>query len=393
MRQHLNSLILRGGRLLQQFFVENCVKLQANNLRLISLNQDKIRADLYKGLEDSLNAGEHNTENVGRRAILPSSFVGSPRDMHLRYQDAMALVHKFGKPGIFLTMTCNLSWPETQSELLAGQVPNDRPDLLTRVFHAKLEELKKDVLERGILRMVVPYVYVIEFQKRSLPHVHMLLILDQNDKLTTPDGFDKFVRAGVVRKDFPKEFSNDKKQANDSYPLYRRPQNRPALTLRENSRIHVDNRWVVPYNPFFLMKYDFHINIEICSGIKCVNYICNYIHKGSDKVSMEVHNGDEIAQYVDARCICAPEAMWKLYKFSMTRIYPAVDRLQVHLPNMHQVRFEANQPISNVLGNPRNSKTMLTEFFKMNSIDPNARKYLYRDFLEHYRWLATSCEW
>ncbi|XP_056688781.1 uncharacterized protein [Spinacia oleracea] len=429
MRQNLDSLILRGGRLLQQFVVDNCVKMQANNLRWIALNQDKIRADLYKGLEDSLHAGEHNTENVGRRTILPSSFVGSPRDMHQRYQDAMALVHKFGKPDLFLTMTCNPSWPEIQSELLAGQVPNDRPDLLTRVFHAKLEELKKDVLERGILGTVVAYVYVIEFQKRGLPHVHMLLILDQNDKLTTPDDFDKIVRAvipdeqvepklykavlkhmihgpcgvlnhkspcmkqGSCKKGFPKEFSNDTKQGNDSYPLYRRPQDRPAVPLRENSRVRVDNRWVVPYNPFLLLKYDCHINIEICSSIKCVKYLYKYIHKGLDRVSMEVHNGDEIAQYVDARWICAPEAMWKLYKFPMTRMCPSVDRLQVHLPNMHQVRFEANQPISSVLENPRNSKTMLTEFFKMNSIDPNARRYLYREFPEHYRWLSTSREW
>ncbi|XP_056685561.1 uncharacterized protein [Spinacia oleracea] len=429
MRQHLDSLILRGGRLLQQFVVDNCVKMQANNLRWIALNQDKIRADLYKGLEDSLHDGEHNTENVGRRTILPSSFVGSPRDMHQRYQDAMALVHKFGKPDIFLTMTCNPSWPEIQSELLAEQVPNDRPDLLTRVFHAKLEELKKDVLERGVLRTVVAYVYVIEFQKRGLPHVHMLLILDQNDKLTTPDDFDKIVRAvipdeqqepklykavlkhmihgpcgvlnhkspcmkqGSCKKGFPKEFSNDTKQGNDSYPLYRRPQDRPAVPLRENSRVRVDNRWVVPYNPFLLLKYDCHINIEICSSIKCVKYLYKYIHKGSDRVSREVHNGDEIAQYVDARWICTPEAMWKLYKFPMTRICPAVDRLQVHLPNMHQVRFDGNQQISSVLANPRNSKTMLTEFFKMNSVDPNARKYLYREFPEHYRWLTSSREW
>lgn len=64
MRQHLDSLLLRGGRLLQQYVVDNCVKMQASNLRWIALNQDKIRADLYKGLEDSLNAGEHNTGAV-----------------------------------------------------------------------------------------------------------------------------------------------------------------------------------------------------------------------------------------------------------------------------------------------------------------------------------------
>ncbi|XP_048498300.1 uncharacterized protein LOC125496773 [Beta vulgaris subsp. vulgaris] len=116
--------------------------------------------------------------------------------MHQRYQDVMALVQKFGKPDIYLTMTCNPSWLEIQSKLLPGQVSNDRPDLLTRVFHAKFEELKKDVLERGIFGKVVAYVYVVEFQKRGLPHVHML-ILEQTDKLTTQDDYDIIVRAEI----------------------------------------------------------------------------------------------------------------------------------------------------------------------------------------------------
>ncbi|XP_057247276.1 uncharacterized protein LOC130589758 [Beta vulgaris subsp. vulgaris] len=109
----------------------------------------------------------------------------------------MAMIQKFGKPDIFPTMTCNPSWSKIQSELLPKQVPNDRLDLLTRVFHAKFEELKKDVLERGILGKVVAYVYVVEFQKRGLPHVHMLLILEQTDKLTTPDDYDIIVRAEI----------------------------------------------------------------------------------------------------------------------------------------------------------------------------------------------------
>lgn len=368
-------------------------------------------------------------ENVGRRTILPSSFVGSPRDMHQRYQDAMALVQKFGKPDIFLTMTCNPCWPEILTNLLPGQQPHDRPDLLTRVFHARLKELKKDVLERYVLGKVIAYVYVIEFQKRGLPHVHMLLILDQNDKLDTPEDYDKLVRAeipieqeepelkkrvlkhmihnpcgvqnprspcmkqGNCKKGFPKSFCNNTMQGNDSYPLYRRRQDATPIPLRENSRVNVDNRWVVPYNPWLLNKYDCHINVEICSSIKSVKYLYKYIHKGSDKVSMEVHKGDEIAQFVDARWICAPEALWKFYKFPMTRMNPSVERLQVHLPNMHQVRFEGNQPIQSVLADPRTSKTMLTEFFKMNADDPVARNYLYREFPEKYRWINSTREW
>jgi hypothetical protein len=63
--------------------------------------------------------------------------------MRRRYMDAMALVRKFGKPDIFLTMTCNPNWDEIKDELYPGQAPQDHPDLVTRVFRVKLEELKR----------------------------------------------------------------------------------------------------------------------------------------------------------------------------------------------------------------------------------------------------------
>ena len=37
--------------------------------------------------------------------------------MRRRYMDAMDLVRRFGKPDIFLTMTCNPNWDEIKHEL------------------------------------------------------------------------------------------------------------------------------------------------------------------------------------------------------------------------------------------------------------------------------------
>ena len=36
---------------------------------------------------------------------------------------------------------------------------------------------------------------------------------------------------------------------------------------------------------------------------------------------------------------------------------------------------------------------MLKEFFRMNSEDPNARRYLYREFPEHYTWNKSKKVW
>nr|KYP37965.1 hypothetical protein KK1_040826 [Cajanus cajan] len=104
---------------------------------------------------------------------------------------------------------------------------------------------------------------------------------------------------------------------------------------------------------------------------------------------MEVCRGsnvDKVQQYINARWICTPKALWKIFRFNLYQIYPSVERLQIHLPNCYQVRFYKYQRITDVLNNDHNSKTMLTQFFSLNRRDPNSRSYLHREILEHYYW-------
>jgi hypothetical protein len=61
--------------------------------------------------------------------------------MNQLYQDSMALVRKFGKPDLFITMTCNPNWREILHELRFGEEANDRPDLISRVFNMKFNAL------------------------------------------------------------------------------------------------------------------------------------------------------------------------------------------------------------------------------------------------------------
>jgi hypothetical protein len=85
--------------------------------------------------------------------------------------DAFALVQKYGKADIFLTMTCNPNWEEITSELEPGQKSQDRFDLVVRVFKAKLDNLKHQLFKKHILGVVAARVYVIEFQK-EVYHMH-----------------------------------------------------------------------------------------------------------------------------------------------------------------------------------------------------------------------------
>ena len=62
--------------------------------------------------------------------------------MWQNYQDAIGLCRFFGnKVDYFITMTANPKWKEVEQSLLPGQKPEDRPDLIVRVFHLKLKEL------------------------------------------------------------------------------------------------------------------------------------------------------------------------------------------------------------------------------------------------------------
>ena len=97
--------------------------------------------------------------------------------MSQNYLDAMSIVKRYGKPDYFLTMTANPSWPEIQNALRYGETAANRPDLVARVFRIKFQVLLDKLLKEHVLGKVVSYSWVIEFQKRGLPHAHLLIIL------------------------------------------------------------------------------------------------------------------------------------------------------------------------------------------------------------------------
>lgn len=102
--------------------------------------------------------------------------------MRRRYLDSMALVQRFGKPDIFITMTCNPEWKEIRDELKLEQEAQDRPNLIARIFRAKLQDLKDQLFKKSIFGPVVAYVHVIELHKRGLPHAHILVIMKKDTK-------------------------------------------------------------------------------------------------------------------------------------------------------------------------------------------------------------------
>ncbi|KAI3960019.1 hypothetical protein MKW98_016743, partial [Papaver atlanticum] len=57
-RSSETSFFLRGGRLLQQYVVDNWVKIDSSRLRWLWDHQEEIRVDFHQGLQDARTDGE-----------------------------------------------------------------------------------------------------------------------------------------------------------------------------------------------------------------------------------------------------------------------------------------------------------------------------------------------
>nr|GEZ83876.1 helicase [Tanacetum cinerariifolium] len=158
-------------------------------------NQDTLRVDLYHNLCDPVIRGDTSAARLGRRIVLQRTFIGGPRYMIQNYQDAMALCRAYGNPDLFITCTSNPKWPEIAEMLtyVPDEKAHDRPETGTRVFKMKLTEMLEDLTKKQIFGECRAVVYVIEFQKRRLPHAHILLWLEERCKCKTPSKIDDII--------------------------------------------------------------------------------------------------------------------------------------------------------------------------------------------------------
>lgn len=88
-------MLLHCLRLLQQFSVDSYVKIETSMLDFHRHRQNVVRSEILQGVLDSISLGQTEGSKVGRRIVLPASFIGGSRDMRRRYLDAMALVQKY----------------------------------------------------------------------------------------------------------------------------------------------------------------------------------------------------------------------------------------------------------------------------------------------------------
>ncbi|KAL3648627.1 hypothetical protein CASFOL_005030 [Castilleja foliolosa] len=403
------SIILSCRRLFQQFIVDAYTMVETFCINWVYLNQKKFRVDMYKGLEDAVVSGDCDPKSRGKRIILPSTFTGGARYMIQNYQDAMAICRTVGYPDLFITFTCNPAWPEICRFLEARNLrPEDRPDIVTRVFKLKLNELIRELKQNQMFGKVVAdvVVYTIEFQKRGLPHAHILLFLSKEKKYPTPDDIDRIICAeipdkesdptyydvvkthmmhgpcgiakksslcmadGKCSKHFPKQYTETTVIDDDGYPRYRR---RDSAKFIEKGGVPLDNRYVVPHNRTLLMKFGAHINVEWCNQSRSIKYLFKYVNKGHDRVTAEFvkttgHGHpdkpiDEVSMYYDCRY------------------------------DEQNIVYQEDENLDAVLDKPNVQTSMFLEWMELNKNDTRARELTYSDAPSEYVWDKKAKEW
>ena len=85
-------------------------------------------------------------------------------------------------------------------------------------------------------------------------------------------------------KNFPKKFCKKTfVDPDNSHPEYRRrsPEDggRTIKISRGGTTYTVDNSWVVPYSPYLSLRYNCHINVEVCLSPTAAKYLFKYIQK------------------------------------------------------------------------------------------------------------------
>lgn len=299
---------------------------------------------------------------------IPASFMGSRAWASDQVADSLAIARQLGKSSFFLTMTTNPQWPEIQSQLLPGQDVTDIPAVVCRVFSRRLLALKA-FLRQNFSRILYE-ISVTEFQKRGLPHAHIIIkvshepplsMLDTIISAELPDPVEKPALYTAINRfhiHSRGHLSRPTSRCNrNGRCIYGYPQPITQHTYIDDiGRVHYrrrkeEDQWVTPHIPALVEFMNCHIFVDVCSTAVIFLYLFKYLFKGPDRTRFSLRAlsspqdenelVDEYEDYVSARYLSSSEAVYRIFGYNTVRKRPAVRCLSVHLegknlPRMHR---------------------------------------------------------
>ena len=100
--------------------------------------------------------------------------------------ESLSIFRQKRSPDLFITITCDPKHSDIQNALPKHQKAEDRPDIVARVFKQHLQELTEMLINGDVpgWETAKALIEVVEFQKRGLPHAHMLITLNRDYAIT-----------------------------------------------------------------------------------------------------------------------------------------------------------------------------------------------------------------
>ncbi|XP_074336273.1 uncharacterized protein LOC141673427 [Apium graveolens] len=345
--------------------------------------------------------GDVDSSNTGKGIVLPAGYVGSKRYMQQNFQDVLAKMMEYVP--VCIAPNC--------------------PDIISRVFRLKLDQLMVDIKDKKHFGVCIGVMYVVEFQKRGLPHnVDNFISAEIPDPLLDLVGYAAAVKEFMIHgpcglqnvkspcmkdlrciRHFPKKYCARTTFDDSGFPMYMRRRTNITVEIR---KAELDNQWVVPYNRDLLVKYQCHMNVEIYCHARSLKYLFKYCLKGHDRATVHVQRKrkrqandtdeggiDEINAYFDGRYLCGVESTYRIFGFPIHHRSISVERLQFHLPGDKNCTFRANEALGKVAAREKNKFSKLEAFFYLNSVNVNARKYTYDEIPRFYVWNDGERKW
>ena len=314
--EHMHSC----GRLLNEWFINMYCRMEDERLSVIRGEQQRRLA--HRGELQAIVATAPGAAGpVGKKFYLPASVTGSPRHLRRMRTDCLELCRRKQAPDFFITLTCNPRWPAIVAALQEGQSASDRPDVIVRVFHAKLQKMLAFLREKfcgGALYLVK----VIEYQKRGLPHAHIAMksknppasiaALDSliTCQLPTDEGHLRdLVLAHMVhkctpacrddesqacRKGCPWNFEEYTHFTERGYPCHQRKPcgghcpNCNQGPSRHGGRTNCLNQLIVEHCAVILRMWEGHANVKYAANVNLFEYLFKYLFKGPDYAKYDV---------------------------------------------------------------------------------------------------------
>lgn len=428
------DILFRCKGLFQQYLLDAALKIMDSNLNYFRDNQDELQVCQYDTLKRyTESVAEKHNKQPGRTVLIPKAEQKSERSMYNYYMDSVRIAMEYDPPTLFITYTVNPRWPEIVQGLSERNLKPDEymdaPDIVVRVFLARLNVFLSDIIHKSVFGRVKAYIGVTEFTSTMLPHYHLAVMLHPVDRPesacevdallsaeipdpeTDPEGHELVMalmihrpcdgssegykpicrpNGGPCKHGFPKPFRSFT-HVNRNGHIPRRRKTRGFFHAK--FKCMVDNRWTVEHNLRILKRHGNHVNIRCCSETIFFKYLFSYMQKETHGQHMQgsvlrhalgkgedVLDWDEIEAFKELRIIGAYEAVYRILGRSFVDMSHKVESLPIHLPDMQQVYYRGDPTLA-----ARYENSKLLAFFKLAEEEDDVKSMLYQDIIAHFK--------